>query len=455
MFVFRDESMLKRIQINKTIEQHAQQQLFVNVEYILRKVIQEARKYQIHFRQKQLTSQFVDMAIKDLNYDKCDVLGFQYMDTINLTKTQSEHILNDQNQDLKDLISYQFRTLRIPIGHPQIIFFNVLHNQQMINSPETQQLLQQREIMNLDIKQQQEEKKSFNIVRDNIISILSPHQQDILKSFQQTFKQEIISLQLSCQPQFVQLQQDLQIFKDVSSLLPFITQYLYQHQEGQQLYQYKKRRAIIYCLTSIIQNPHINLEHQLHVFIKILSNFLISFIEDINIVSIQQIQNQAAYSLKLIIDKYSIKYPMLKINLNSLLANKLDQLQNQDIQSLVKAYSIIQYYIFQSIEPVHQQIIQSIANILKQIYENQNMINGHAIKQRDDDQLYHIQYQIELQLNQMLIKIMDGLKYLLPDNQQQFWVIIQNCVELLRALGREETKILYYDFFFCVYQQKY
>lgn len=79
---------------------------------------------------------------------------------------------------------------------------------------------------------------------------------------------------------------DLQNYKDVGELLPFIVQYLYEHQEGNQLYNYKNRKTILYCIASLVFNNHINLEYHLHYLLKILVNFIVSHIYEINITSV-------------------------------------------------------------------------------------------------------------------------------------------------------------------------
>ncbi|CAD8155716.1 unnamed protein product [Paramecium octaurelia] len=441
MSVYRDESILKGLLQGKTIEQGAELHLFILVEQNVRKIIQEAIKYQRHFRKKQLNSQDIELAIKDQNMQKSEIFGFQYMDSINLSKRMDEYVLNDQSLDLRDLISHQMRTVKIPLGFPSLSIFNVMKDYQMINSQETQSIMQYKDIIQTESFQSMENKKSFNIIKDNVISILTVHQQSIVKNFKDLFEKEVISLKFNFSQEFVQLLSDLESYKDVAQIVPFIVQYLYSQQDQVQLFYYKHRCVIIECLSRLIINNQINLEFQLHQIIKILVKFLTAKIIEINLKFQIELQIKTARCLNYLLDKFNLKYQALRQNVDGVILNKFDRVTSKiekknSHKSLLKAYSIIQYFIEQNVCVQHLKFVEQVSELMRKIDQGRQSITQH------NPDYEHLAGLISLSLGSILIKIINGLQYLQPNHENQILHIINNTRQLMLELGLYEMLVM-------------
>ncbi|CAD8159582.1 unnamed protein product [Paramecium octaurelia] len=441
MSVYRDESILKGLLRGKTIEQGAELHLFILVEQNVRKIIQEAIKYQRHFRKKQLNSQDIELAIKDQNLLKSEIYGFQYMDSINLSKRMDEYVLNDQSLDLRDLISHQMRTVKIPLGFPSLSIFNVMKDYQMINSQETQSIMQYKDIMQTESFQNVESKKTFNIIKDNVMSILTVHQQSIVKSFKDLFEKEVMSLKFNFSQEFVQLLSDLESYKDVAQIVPFIVQYLYSQQDQVQLFYYKHRCVIIECLNRLIVNSQINLEFQLHQILKILVKFLTAKIIEINVKSQIELQIKTARCLNYLLDKFNLKYQALRHNIDKVILEKFEKIkskieQKNSHKSLLKAYSIVQYFIEQNVSVQHLKFIEQMSELIRKMEQGRKSITS---SNPDYD---HIAGLICLSLGSVLIKIINGLEYLQPNYENQIFHIMNNTRELMQEMGLYEMLIM-------------
>ncbi|CAD8069078.1 unnamed protein product [Paramecium sonneborni] len=441
MSVYRDESILKGLLQRKTIEQGAELHLFIIIEQNVRKVIQEAIKYQRHFRKKQLNSQDIELAIKDQNMLKSEIVGFQYMDSINLSKRMDEYVLNDQSLDLRDLITHQMKTVKIPLGFPSLSIFNVMRDYQMINSQETQSIMQYKDIIQAESFQNMENKKSFNIIKDNVISILTVHQQSIIKNFKDLFEKEVTSLKFNFSQEFVQLLSDLQSYKDVAQIVPFIVQYLYSQQDQVQLFYYKHRCVIIECLNRLIINNQINLEYQLHQILKILVKFLTAKIIQINIKSQIELQIKTARCLNYLLEKFNLKYQALRQNVDRVILDKFEKIKNKILEknshkSLLKVYSIIQYFIEQNINVQHLKFVEQMNELIRNIEIGKQSIKQHYL---DYDYIAGL---ISFSLGSILMKIINGLQYLQPNYENQILHIINNTRQLMLEMGLNEMLVM-------------
>ncbi|CAD8065254.1 unnamed protein product [Paramecium sonneborni] len=443
--VFRDESILKGLLQAKQIEQGAELHLFILVEQNVRKIIQEAIKYQRHFRKKQLTCMEVEQAIKDQNLHKFEIVGFQHMDSINLTKRMNEYVLNDQNLDLRDLITLQMRTVKIPLGQPSISLFNVMKDYKLLNSQETQQIMQYKDIIQVESFQNFEDNKSFNIIKDNIISILTIHQQQILKNFKDLFEKEVTSLKLCLSQEFCQLLSDLENYKDVAQIVPFIIQYLQSQQDQIQLQYYKHRSIIIYCISQIISNKQIDIEFQLHNIIKILIKFLTGKIEEINIKSQVELQRKIAKCLNYLLDKYNQKYQTLRSNINQIFHNRIDKIignlsQKKSFKQLLKIYSIIEFFTEQNVNVQHLKFVEQLSVLIQKL----ELKNSTVLEcDQNYNQLVGL---IQMSLGKILIKIVDGLQYIYPINKQELQKLITSTRELMNEQGLGQLLVLQYKY---------
>ncbi|CAD8051449.1 unnamed protein product [Paramecium primaurelia] len=279
------------------------------------------------------------------------------------------------------------RSVKIPLCNHSLCIFNLMRDFQLINLLETQQIILQKDIIiQVESQQNQENKKAFNLIKDNVINILIVHQQQVLRNFKDLFEKEVTSAKINLTQDFYHIFVTNKI-KSKYFVINIVEQY-----QSAQVDQYLTNKQI--------------------------QNFKFSY------------KDRFAKCLNYLLEKFKQKYQESISKIDRIFLNRLNKIilnidQKQTQKQLLKAYLIIKYFIDQNLNQLYLKFVEQLCNFIWKLEYTKFTIQKYDLY---NNELVGLIY---MSLRKILIKIMNGQAFQYQKDKQYILQFINNITELI------------------------
>ncbi|KAL4431524.1 hypothetical protein ABPG74_017229 [Tetrahymena malaccensis] len=364
--------LLKGFSIDK-VDKEISQEICNQVEIELRSLIEDSIKFMKHFKRDKLTTSDVEYALKDRNYyDK--IFGYDVSEKVSFKKHANYWIKQDEERDLQSYLEAQVKSLKRQVMQPTVTAWWMSIDGKIPPINENKFIKNKTAILKYDELKKEEYSKNFNIIKDKPRSLLS---EEINKFFVEITKviaeteEQIDNPKLNLPgapfretPKLKIILNNLKTNSGLTSLLPFLLNYLYQDYDLENKNGVSKKYITLKILHCIILNTGINIEFHLHIIIKILIHFITASVLSTNkCVDEIQFREQSAQNLSYLINRFTFKYITLKQNICDTLLGILKETLNQKVLNYQVLLGIIMTFSHFESNIIRQLILPTIMQI--------------------------------------------------------------------------------------------